>query len=48
MGEAASLLTASVRAPPARALRIISMMSGLRPDCEMPTQSAPSSRSRRP
>ena len=48
IGEAASLVTATVSAPPARALCIISTMSGLCPDWETPRQTAPSSRSWRP
>ena len=48
IGAPATLVIATVSAPPSRALAIISTMSGLWPDCEMPRQAAPSSRSRRP
>ena len=48
IGEPATLVIATVSAPPSPALRIISTMSGLCPDCEMPMQTAPSSLSRRP
>ena len=41
IGESAMLVIATVSAPPAPALRIISTMSGLWPDCEMPRQAAP-------
>ena len=41
MGQSAKLVIASVSAPPGPAARIISTMSGLWPDCEMPMQAAP-------
>ena len=43
-GEAASLTSARVSAPPSRAARVAETRSGLRPDCEMTMKSAPSTR----
>ena len=48
IGESATLVSATVSAPPAPALFIISTMSGLLPDCEMPRHAAPSSFKVRP
>ena len=43
-GESTSLTRAMASAPPRRAARCISMISGLRPDCEIATETAPESR----
>jgi hypothetical protein len=46
--ESGSLVMPTVCAPPARALSSTWLMSSPSPDCETPTTSAPSSRSRAP